>query len=1444
MNADPGCMRYWVDRAGVAFPRHPTVFRLNQRLLQAEDADSSTIATLLKEQIAARPSHPPSHARFLQHLLQYKQIREAFDYAYETHTSNKGPFGDSYLWLDAIVQVVDAYKSDISNSTDSTVWNYWLLCLTVLERKTYLQLQKSTPADVMSALKIFDKALYDVSVCQKLKLKDHLLKHFGGQFCLYGGSAILMKALNSQMNWRDAIRFAAPLFILAFQMESPDTQQKDLSSRWTSIASYRMSQAGHTISICFKEKKRLFLDNISQYFSDKLWRNKLYKDLFGNGDISKMSSYIVNPKSFVEPVLKFPNLGIELQQSDLTSRTFSTGSLHLQTWIGLNIEKLSKISSIETDELPWDIDNLSNCGPETLCKFDIDAFLYCTILIAQKNIELSRKLNSGKVSGNQDRPNILPEVLMEPLCSAEQAKWWEYVEFSVRRDTGCQSSDIRSHLIRGVEAVRCLANHGIDPYILHAVAKIFSQRADIDSNKRVSLLKRAKLYYENALSSLEKLHDRISYNVSKNQIFNFTTQDSSRERTNHLIEEAKLFLGNYYMENDDNDKAIDILTSVKSPYASFNLFKIHMKLADDQKECSTVEMKSKRFSLLSKARKYVYITLDKVRDHIGESHPLSEIIDECIESVEKQLSSLNMDSNACKISENEYSSDQQSSVDENNQSESTPVKFREPIHVSSSSSSMKVQLHDLKRKEFLSESVLQQISALLESNKLLTEQVYEFKSSLNDIKSHQMDAVDRRKFFNSVDDIRCKVDELREENCINTMDLKREINDLRKELEKLKISPQSAQRQDDNELLLLEETYKNSSAALSYLSRVNNGNPAMPPANPYSLYPSNLYPLYAGQFPAVPHVFPPPTLFPPDQTLYSDLLVPPQVPPPQPAQSVIHDYHIPLPTQSQPVAPSILSSQTTSTPNKPILDTSHMNTGLSKNFNIFEAQKSNSLFDTSKSNSTLDTMKPALNLSAPFIFNKEKQDVSAINKSRTLSEKSNDSYDPLPDYQPMVPLPDEIVPTTGEEGEEIIFDSRAKLFRFIGGEWKERGLGQLKLLKNEVTGKIRLLMRRDIVHTVCANHIISPEMELSPMKGSDKAYFWVANDFADETVKLEKFSVRFKTVDIGKKFFETFNNSKNQAITVSNENKADKTPQTKDSSIANESIKSSVANSVGGFTFTTAPTLKVVEKDTPPVTNVTTTDTKPNPFAGFTFKKVSAFNVTSSPTSTTNTFQTSTVSQIDNKSTQDDPNTKTTLSGWGDKFKPKAGSWNCSACYITNDATNSYCVACDNPKEPGMPKKPEPKPTVDVSKFTFGFPPAAVSAAPVVPSVPISSVTTAPNTGLASNFKFGFNISTTTTTTATTFPFGHPQTVSPAKTDTQPFILGAMENTKYEFAFTPKPTVPKSPNRSLNESATDDNDNTQEDEGHHIFFEPVIPMPEKVKFSIGLTAFFFQSNFY
>ena len=52
---------------------------------------------------------------------------------------------------------------------------------------------------------------------------------------------------------------------------------------------------------------------------------------------------------------------------------------------------------------------------------------------------------------------------------------------------------------------------------------------------------------------------------------------------------------------------------------------------------------------------------------------------------------------------------------------------------------------------------------------------------------------------------------------------------------------------------------------------------------------------------------------------------------------------------------------------------------------------------------------------------------------------------------------------TGEENEEILFEERCKLFRWDKDQWKERGLGTMKLLRHKSSAKARLVMRREQV---------------------------------------------------------------------------------------------------------------------------------------------------------------------------------------------------------------------------------------------------------------------------------------------------------------------------------------------------------------------------------------------
>lgn len=87
---------------------------------------------------------------------------------------------------------------------------------------------------------------------------------------------------------------------------------------------------------------------------------------------------------------------------------------------------------------------------------------------------------------------------------------------------------------------------------------------------------------------------------------------------------------------------------------------------------------------------------------------------------------------------------------------------------------------------------------------------------------------------------------------------------------------------------------------------------------------------------------------------------------------------------------------------------------------------------------------------------------------------------------------------SGEEDEEILFKERTKLYRWDRdlNQWKERGVGDIKILFHPVKNYYRVLMRREQVLKVCANHTITPGIELKPMNTSPNALVWTATDHA------------------------------------------------------------------------------------------------------------------------------------------------------------------------------------------------------------------------------------------------------------------------------------------------------------------------------------------------------------
>lgn len=167
-------------------------------------------------------------------------------------------------------------------------------------------------------------------------------------------------------------------------------------------------------------------------------------------------------------------------------------------------------------------------------------------------------------------------------------------------------------------------------------------------------------------------------------------------------------------------------------------------------------------------------------------------------------------------------------------------------------------------------------------------------------------------------------------------------------------------------------------------------------------------------------------------------------------------------------------------------------------------------------------------------------------------ETSPDVY-----FEPIVHL-SPVKPYSPEDEEQVLWSSRAKLYRFdaSAGEWKERGIGDLKIVRllskdremqSSSVSSVRILMRREQTLKLCANHLITAEMSLASHGGSDRAWVWTTlADISGEPPEgslypipqKEVFAARFQGADTAKKFKEEFEKVQ-QSFDTKNEEEKD-----------------------------------------------------------------------------------------------------------------------------------------------------------------------------------------------------------------------------------------------------------------------------------------------------------------
>ncbi|XP_041700507.2 E3 SUMO-protein ligase RanBP2 isoform X3 [Coregonus clupeaformis] len=338
-----------------------------------------------------------------------------------------------------------------------------------------------------------------------------------------------------------------------------------------------------------------------------------------------------------------------------------------------------------------------------------------------------------------------------------------------------------------------------------------------------------------------------------------------------------------------------------------------------------------------------------------------------------------------------------------------------------------------------------------------------------------------------------------------------------------------------------------------------------------------------------------------------------------------------------------------------------------------------------------------------------------------------------PHFEPIVPLPDKVDVKTGEEEEEEMFCNRAKLFRFDAEtkEWKERGIGIVKILKHNTSGKVRLLMRREQVLKICANHYITPDMLLKPNAGSDKSWVWNAIDYADEEPRPEQLAIRYKTADEALLFKTKFeeaqkivpkfpekrqdqpgrketspNSSPPQATNfaaqfakkdgewdcdvccvrnaatimqcVACQTANPNSPSETNSKPATETKGlTSGAASVRGFTFGFGP-------DSPKDTSSAGSIGKG--FGAFGAQIPSSFTFGTSGTTSIPAAGFGAQSGKKKETTaevaaESKPSTIPFSSGFGVQFGKKPGQWECDTCLVRNEEFASSCVSCQTPNQ-------------------------------------------------------------------------------------------------------------------------------------------------------------------
>ncbi|XP_053311054.1 ranBP2-like and GRIP domain-containing protein 4 [Spea bombifrons] len=1395
---------YWVEKASKLFPGNPVVYRLKEQLLNSQgEVGWNQLLDLIQSELFARPDDVHVNIRLVELFRSNKRLDEAVSHCLKPE---KRPLRSNLDWCSCVLSVLKEYLASHQGS-DKSKWRTINKELLLAHADVVvLTLSTRDVQESKEALESFDQALLAVKpfVNGADDLSGTFIE-MRGHYYMHAGTQLLKMAQHGEVKWKPLLEPALLCYLLAFQVPKPKSKsikgEENGQNILEGLACDRQSQSGHLLLLLSSGKDE-FLSEVIETFANRSGQSILLKFLFG--DHLTMENSFMGSDNISNISSQPPDVN-DLNRFDHGAVRMHSGSLQHLIWLGLqwcftlSLPAFRKWLKHLFPRLPQETSRIESNTPESLCILDLEVFLLGVVYTSY--IQLQDNLNT---SNDIHQPRCLPLPICKQLFTDRQKLWWDAV-YSLIHKKALPGSSAKHRLViqHDLNTLRALEKHGLQPaVIIHWARSLLTTGNGLNSfYDQREYMGRCVHYWKKALPLLDLVKQKKSIPEPVDPLFkHFHSKDIKVSEVADLEDEAAIAFAKLNFVEGRTDDAIQAFEAVKNVVSYWNLALVYQRKAEEiENDGLSSEEQGEYLNCMQKCKSYLLKTLEECsQDPSVEARlpvPL-EAVNEMLDAVRQSLGDPEEQSPDFRHNHSfGTASGMKHSTPSPSKLSASPSKM--------ASFSSKTPPRWAEDQKSILEDLCHQVEALkkevqdLRLNSSLSNVSHRWPAEGYGTETATDGYTGPQSFYAVPLTVSTTgpAAYYGQSSAYNSQHLLRPASNVTPTKTSMyamnRLTPQQhmyAYPQQTHtppapstatcvfppEVYGPPLRYETSATGIisphseeyyNYGLPQASTNPPLPEPGYFTqpslvLQPSKSEGTKGMAFgkncygPTMVNEGPKPSNFPPMQSTPASTFKFNSNFKSNDGDFTFSSSHGGAPSNATfPDSECLLKLLTS---DKQVLEQGKQSSdevkslfrfgdrGFSANINSSPGQEKTSTNFSQGDGGVFGFQTPGRSTYVPPGFGTQGKDAHNQSvESDAGSEQAAD--DDGPHFEPVVPLPEKIEVKTGEEEEEEMFCNRAKLFRFDvdSKEWKERGIGNVKILRHRVSGKLRLLMRREQVLKICANHYINSDMKLMPNATCDKSYVWHAYDYADEMPKYEQLAIRFKTKDEALHFKKKFEDA--QKLLENIESNLSVTPGTDTKNSGNtgsagsvKDTKSKTATAPLGILASTVALNKeanVPPASKSPATSISKTQPTGSDFT-FSLKNISSNSVSQAikTQSTSNGTAPPVVSASGFKFGSSEVISKAPSNSLETMFARKAGEWDCNVCLVRNKESAVTCASCQTPNPSS---KSSTNANATQSKFTFGL--ENNSCKPVGQAVKPQSTTnaTAPPVVSASGFKFG-----------------------------------------------------------------------------------------------------------